>query len=457
MKVMKFGGSVLKDPDGINRVVDIIQNDPEEKVIVVSALNGITDMIYGFLADLESGEAKPREMSEFIKKHHFSVLLGTVMDSTQINKINGRIDNLVGCWERVAFGALYTEELTPRCQDILLSLGERLSVILLEGALRDRGIAARALEMDRLGCVTDGEYGHAKVDIEATLKRLPSSIEKVLSAGEVPILTGFFGADENGNTTIFGRGGTDYSAAMLANILNANVLELWKDVDGFFSSDPKLVDHAKHISHLSYAEAAELAYFGAKILHPLAIWPVSEKDISIWVGNIICDDGTKGTWITSTSKGDRVVKSVANTNDIGILKIHGAGLGHQPGILSRFVAAISDSGTNIMSVITSQTCIAILLERDDLEPCYRLLQKMSKSTGENIELLENMGLIGIVGDGISKTKGIASKIFGSVANDGINVDMISSGASENAYYFIVEEQYLEDAVKAIHRDMFDDV
>jgi len=454
LKVMKFGGSVLNGSAGVETVVNKIKEENEEKVVVLSALKGVTGEIEEFLKTLDTCTANPRATVDSLRELYLSILTESVLDSTRFNSIKGKINALLERWERVAFGVLYTEELTPRNRDFLLSFGERLSVVLLEGILQDRGVPARALEMDLLGCVTNGEFGRAIVDLEATFEKLPGELKPVIEKGEVPVLTGFFGADEAGRTTIFGAGGTDYSAAVVANILEAEVLELWKDVDGFYSCDPKLVGNASHISHLSYEEAAELAYFGAKILHPLAIWPIKAKGIPVWVGNVQ-GDGSKGTWVKAKAPGvNGFVKSVAHTKDVGILKIYGGGVGYQKGVLARLVTEISNAGINIKSVITSQTCIALLLENEDLTLAYEVLHEMPHAIVERLELLTDVGLIGIVKEGLNRTEGVAGRIFSAVAGEGINVEMISSGASNAAYYFIVAERDVERAVQAIHASIF---
>jgi len=453
MKVIKIGGSVLGTPKEINSIADIIAGDGSEKVIVVSALSGVTDSIGEFLDLLETGKASPCEMASKLKAIHFGLLAETVMDSTGINRTKGRMDALLERWERVAFGAHYTGEVTPRTRDFLMSLGERLSAIIMEGALRDRGLRAAALEADRAGCVTDGRYGCALVDLKATSKGLTPAIKELLGKGQIPVVTGFFGASRDGHTTVFGRGGADYSAAIVANVMDAEVLEIWKDVGGFYTSDPKVVEDARRIESLSYSEAAELAYFGAKVLHPMTIWPLKEKGIPLWIGN--AQNRSEGTWVREASQGaSGAVKSVAHIGQIGILKFRGAGVGIQPGVLAGLVNDLGAAGINIKSVITSQTCIALLLDRSELARCRRILEREPRNSVESVDVLDSVGLIGIVGDDISRTKGIAGRIFSAVAREGINVEMISSGASESAYYFIIGAAEVERAVRAIHGDLF---
>jgi aspartate kinase len=452
---MKFGGSVLRNHYDIERVVELIKAETDKKVVVVSALNDVTDEINEFLGILEKGDAQPRVIADSLRELHFSILTDTVMDSTRINKIKGQLSALIERWERVAFGALYTEELTGRSRDFLMSLGERLAVIIVEGALKDKGVPARGLEMDRLGCVTDGEYGSATIDIENTKERIPGAIREIINGGETPVVTGYFGADVEGHTTVFGRGGSDYSAAILANLLEADVIELWKNVDGFMTADPKVVKAVRRIPNLTYREAAELAYFGVRILHPLAIWPLKEKGIPLWIGNVTDGDRSCGTRITDRE--DQVqdaIKCVAHTKNIGVLKIHGTGVGHQPGVLADLVSQISNSGINIKSVITSQTCIALLLDSKDLEPGLNSLNGISENIVERLEPLDNVGLIGIVGEGLNRTEGVAGRIFGIVGREAINIEMISSGASESAYYFLVKEDNLNKAVNLIHDEVF---
>jgi aspartate kinase len=236
--------------------------------------------------------------------------------------------------------------------------------------------------------------------------------------------------------------------------LQADMLEVWKDVSGFMSADPKVVSEAQHIPVLSYEEAAELAYFGAKILHPRTVEPLRRKKLDIAIKNTL-DPDAEGSLITARSPRPKTgVRSVAYDTDIGILKVHASGVGARPGVLARVSNQLTENGINIKSVVTSQTCISILLERKDLESGYNALKSLKPRPYQRIEKLENVALVSIVGDGLVHRKGIAARCFTAVARCKINVEMISFGPSRAALYFIVKNRDLNNAVNSIHSTFF---
>jgi aspartate kinase len=270
----------------------------------------------------------------------------------------------------------------------------------------------------------------------------------------VVFVPGFFGVSEAGDITTFGRGGSDYSAAVVAAALDAQRLEIWKDVDGFLSADPRMVHTATLIPTLSYEEAAELAYFGAAILHPRTIEPVRAKNIPIIIKNTLNPE-IQGSIITAESpKQTRAVKSVAHTTDIGILKVHASGVGARQGILGLVANRIAEAGINIKSVVTSQTCISLLLASGDLEAGHKALATLKPEPYQRIEKIDNVALIAIVGDGLLQCKGIAARCFGAVAKADVCIEMISFGPSRAALYFLVPREALNTTINAIHSTFF---
>jgi aspartate kinase len=267
-------------------------------------------------------------------------------------------------------------------------------------------------------------------------------------------IPGFFGVSGDGEITTFGRGGSDYSAAVVAAAMQAEILEVWKDVDGYMSADPDFVPEAQLIPRLSYDEAAELSYFGAKILHPRTVEPLRRSRVDIAVKNTLNPD-VAGSVITGRSrKSKNIIKSVAHDGDIGILKVHASGVGARLGILSLVAKQIAESGINIKSVVTSQTCISLLLALKDLEPGFRAMKLMHPKPYRRLEKIEDVALVSIVGGGLLQSKGIAAKCFSAVAECDVNVEMISFGPSPVALYFLVRNKDLHCAVNAIHNKFF---
>jgi aspartate kinase len=267
-------------------------------------------------------------------------------------------------------------------------------------------------------------------------------------------IPGFFGVSEEGDITTFGRGGSDYSAAVLAGAIKADILEIWKDVAGYLSADPKFVPEAQLIPTLSYDEAAELSYFGAKILHPRTVEPLRTAKLNIAIKNTLNPDATGSLITPGSPRSKNFIKSVAHDTDIGILKVHSSGVGARPGILALVAGQLTESGINIKSVVTSQTCISLLLELKDLEAGHVALKSLKPRPFRRLEKIEDMSLISIVGEGIVKRKGIAARCFTAVAGCNVNVEMISFGPSRVALYFLVKNRDLKSSVNAIHNTFF---
>jgi aspartate kinase len=323
----------------------------------------------------------------------------------------------------------------------------------MEGIFLSEGIPAQAFDADDLGIITDGIYGNATANLKETSRLVKKKLHRCIEEGTIPFITGFFGRTPDGYTTLFGFGGSDYSAAIVAYSLDADVIEVWKDVDGFMSAEPDLVPMAHLIDRLSYEEAAELAYFGAKILHPRIVGPAELKDIPICIKNTL-HASEKETIIGKESyESGNIIKSVTYSKDIGVLRVWGGGVGYRPGVLTELVSSIAKLGINIRSVITSQTCINILLGSDDLDICHQALKEVGSTSVEAIEKIGDLALIGVVGEGLAKTAGLASRVFTAAAKKGINVEMMSFGARV-AFYLLVKEPQLEETVRAIHCEFF---
>ncbi|MFH0887838.1 MAG: aspartate kinase [Planctomycetota bacterium] len=479
LKVLKFGGSTLTGKDAMREIARLIKYHKGNKVIVSSALTGVTDKLENFLKrpifngrpsgryfkngrhygkipmDIGTDRANRAGISElinYLKERHQGVM--EVCTGCSMQDIYQTLKDDLDKLERLLYGIFYTEELTEKTRDLILSFGERFSVKILEGILRAEGVTCRSFEADKIGIVTDGDFGDASALLNITSGNLKKRLYPLLRQGITPIITGFFGADEYGHTTIFGRGGSDYSAAVIAYALSAKELILYKDVDGFMSTDPNIIPDAHLLKVISYDEAAELAYFGAKILHPKTIEPLKLKDIPMTIRNIRHPD-KEGTKIQSFSYQSKdVVKSVAYGSNIAVIKVHGAGIGYKPGVLQDIVSHITNQNINIKSVITSQTCINILLDKNDLEASFRALSRVSLKTVDKIEPINDIVLIGIVGEGLLQKRGLAARVFKAVSEIGVNVEMISAGHSSVAYYFIVKEPHLKKTIRAIHYEFF---
>jgi aspartate kinase len=454
MKVIKIGGGSLKGRKDIGDILDLLQERGQGHVIVLSALNGVTDMLIGGMKRaLENDSAIPEIVGE-LKNRHVLVARHLIPPGRVYRKYSLGLIQFLGELERLYYGLNFTREITPRISDVIGSYGERLAADLLASALRSRGQKATFLMPHKIGLLTDGKFGDATALTNRSARNLQGHIRPLLKQGMVVFIPGFFGVSETGDITTFGRGGSDYSAAVVAAAMEAEVLEVWKDVPGYMSADPRFVPDARLIPLLSYDEAAELSYFGAKILHPRTVEPLRQGRIPIAVKNTLNPDAP-GSLITGrSSRSSAFIKSVAHDTDIGILKVHASGVGAQPGALAHVAGHLTESGINIKSVVTSQTCISFLLSRKDLQAGYHTIGTLKPKVYRRLEKIDNVALVGIVGEGLLRRKGVAGRCFTAVAGVSVNVEMISFGPSREALYFIVRNQDLQKAVIAIHGTFF---
>ena len=454
MRVIKIGGASLKGKENIKDILALIAERGRGHIIVVSALSGITDMLIDSMTEALEDDAAIPSIIRQIKHKHILVAQHIISKGKFYQKYIRDLNDHLGQLERLYYGLNFTKEITPKIADVISSFGERLSADLMASALRSLGLQATYRMPHKIGLITDGKFGDATVNLPQTARNLQKNLLPLLQESMIVFVPGFFGVSEKGDITTFGRGGSDYSSAVVAAAMNAEVLEVWKDVPGYMSADPKFIPEAQIIPFLSYDEAAELSYFGAKILHPRTIEPLRKMKLKIAVKDTMNQDAP-GSLITSRSPQTRsLIKSVAHDTDIAILKVHGSGVGARPGVLAGISTTLAESGVNIKSVVTSQTCISLLLAGKDVDKGYHILMGLSPRPYRRLEKVQDVALVGIVGEGILRRKGIAARCFTAVAKRSVNIEMISFGPSEVALYFIVRNKDLQKTLEAIHSSFF---
>jgi len=451
MKILKFGGTCLATEDTLHRMAKIVKESEGDKVVVVSAASGITNSIREFLS-------KPRqenEIDDFLLKtklRHVEML--PKKDGQKRKDAIEQIETKITKLERLLYGVTYTEELTPRTNDLILSFGERLSSTVVASRLGHEGMDSIPLETDSLGMITNEQYGNAIAILDKCEKNMGPPLQAAVKKGQVPVVTGFFGITESGHVTTVGRSGTDYTAAVVGYALGAGPIEIWKEVDGFMSADPKLVKEAFMLDTLSYEEAAELAYFGAQVLHPRAVHPARLKGIEIVIKNLFKPE-SPGT-VIGKSKSTRkdIIKSVSYVPNVATFKVYDTGAGYKSGFLADVTDCLHKAGINIFSAATSQTCVAILIDENDVPHAKKAVKALMGTMGESYHVVPNMALICTVGEGFGQTKGVAARVFNAVAAKSVNVDLISAGASMVAYHFTVDKKDLKNTVQAIHDEFW---
>ena len=450
MKVIKIGGGCLKGKDVVQSIVELIARRGRGNVFVLSAISGITDQLVSGIESALKDEALIGPVIEDIQEAHLNLARHLITTDADFNLLKQDLASHFLKIERYYFGINFTREATPRMRDIIISYGERLSVILMTRVLQSRGEKAICIMPREAGIITDGRFADATANVAKTTENFQRNVLPHITGETILFIPGFFGISESDEVTTFGRGGSDYSAAVVAASLKAELLEIWKDTEGFMTTDPRVIPDAKLISVLSYEEASELAYSGASILHPRTVEPVRKSGINIAIKNTLNPDGP-GSLITEQAvPAENIIKSVSHSTDIAVLKVYASGVGLRQGILAHIAGALSRAGINIKSVVTSQTCISLLLSRRDIDRAHRVIETMEPRLYRESEKITDLALISVVGDGLHNHRGIAARCFTAVSEVNVNIEMISFGPSRAALYFLVHESDLQKTMTALH-------
>jgi len=483
LKVMKFGGTSVGSTEAMLKVREIvsISSKQDQVILVLSAMSGITNELVkcldflekltksryeeagdheGSIKDLlaveEKGIKRIDELITMLESKHMKVLYQVVDDSELTAEIKGRLDAILTRLKRVLSGIIYIEELNDKSRDLVLSFGERLSCTILEGVFRDGGLKCQALRSGKVGIITDSNFGNSSPNMERTIRNLKRHLLPIVESGTIPIITGYFGVDSEGNVTTFGRGGSDFSAGILGAALDADLVEIYTDVDGFFSADPRSVPESRILRELDYEEAAELAYFGAKVLHPRTIEPLRKKRIPIVVRNTF-NPGDPGSKVLvaptngQTETGKIRMRAVAAKGGLAIIKISGD-IAYQPFFTTKVHNVLDEMSLNVFALSTSMASFSFLIEGSEVNECLARLKKVPQLDFDAITVYKDVALICVVGHNIEERIGIAAQIFTTIAEKEVNIRMISEGTSEVAVNFVIDEKQKDVAVKALHDD-----
>jgi len=454
--VVKFGGSNLKNSSDFVRLARIVKAYNRPLVIVVSATFGLTNKIEGIIGSAIKDSARISGFIENLKAEQRNLVKQNIHNETLKNEclriLWQRTEGLEAILQRIAL----IGEVSPSLHNLALSYGERLSSALLSYILTAHGVASEEALPENLGLITDGHFGDAAVNFALSAPKVKSHLKE----DKTYVVSGFYGVSPEGAVTLLGRGGSDFSAAAIAHCIDAACLDIWKDVNGFLSADPRFVPNARHIAKLSYNEAAELAYFGARILHPGTISPLKAKKIPLRIFNIENHDNTifPATTINGSAElHPGVIKSIAFSDDFGILRLKGAGVGARSGILAEVTHRLDHEKINIKSVITSQISINILLSVSDLEKAVKSINDNPLATVHEIETVTNISVVAVVGEGLMEQTGIMYKVLEAAASQNINIRTIVMGASEVSAYLIVDQSDRNLTINIIHQNLFETV
>ncbi len=445
---MKFGGTSVGDVAAFERVFKIVSAQIEKNpVVVVSAMTKVTDALLNAFEIAKRGEIENAVLSldEHFERHQAvaSELLSEAQQKLFQIEIDFAQKELSELLMRVSRRSLPLSML----KDAVVSYGEQLSSRLLAEVLKSKNINARQMDSRRL-IVTDDEYGAAVPIWDETEKLIKVELETLISNGEVPILGGFIAASRSGETTTLGRGGSDYSAALVAAALRAQELQIWTDVTGVMTCDPRICAEARTIPILSYEEAAELAYFGAKVLHPKTIQPAVDYSIPVRVCNTF-EPEVIGTMVLAESgEAPNKIKSIAHKKNITILRISSARMLGSYGFMSALFQVFERYRTVIDVISTSEVSVALTLDNTaSLEQVVTELKRLGE-----VEVEPNYSVVCVVGEGLRSSSGLASKIFSTISD--INISLISHGASSVNLTFVVKEDVAGEVIKRLHNEFF---
>jgi len=441
--VMKFGGTSVGSPEALQRVAKIVMDEKNDKVVVVSAMSGITN----FLVGLADNPATGAEALEQFERKHLDVA-SQILSKEQMKDFKTEFEPRMDKFRALVNDKNASKD--PYFKDNVSSQGERFSSLILSHVLRAAGKKSVALTSEDCGIFAEGRPLSGSADLIKTGTSMPLHIKPYINDGVIPVITGFYGINENGSPLTFGRGGSDYSAAVITNALNADMLEIWTDVDGFMSADPRIVPDAIKIDEMNFGEAAELAYFGAKVLHPRTIEPVRMKHIPLKVKNSFKPE-EPGTLIHHLRKPkDELLRSVAVKTDLSIIAISSAEIAFYPDIVARIVGKIAENEVVIYSISTSLSTVAFLVHNNDVKSILSKLNTLDSGDIERIEVKNDVALVCAVGDNLLSKCGVSGDIFSCVKEAKANVEMISEGASDVSLNFVVPMSRVTDVVKILH-------
>ena len=458
--IMKFGGTSLGSADKVRNVSKIVKDYSfnNQIILVASALSGVTNSLVR-LSELVKTSNSEKIVNELEKLNelHTNISKNSIKDPNIENEVLESISSTLDELKRLLEGIISLGEITPRSRDRIISFGERLSVLVVTGALKDIGINAEKFTGVEAGIVTDEEYGEANPLMSITKMKISKTLQPLLSKGIVPVVTGFMAATQTGDITTLGRGGSDFTATILGAALSADEVWICTDVNGMMTTDPKIMPNARTIPQLSYSEALEMTVFGAKALHPRALEPAQENKISVRVKNTFNLSGPD-TLISNEQSVDKgeVAKSVALIKDVAMVNIGGASMVGKPGIAAKVFGTFAREGINILMISqsVSEANISLVIRRKHLEKAVNTLEISLLGRGfvNRVNAEDDVGVIAIVGAGMQGSQGVAARVFKAVAEKEINIRMIAQGSSELNISVVVKEKNCEKAVKAIHEE-----
>ncbi len=459
--LMKFGGTSVATGKNIRDVAQLVADNAKQNclvTVVVSALSGVTNKLAEAAEKAKKwNEKQIQEFTKELTQRHLTAVAEAIKNKKLAAETEQIVAKTITELEKVLTGICYVGELTPKSRDYVLSFGERLSAPIVWGALRALKLESQCFTGKDAGIVTDSNFGEADPLMNYTIHQVKERIGPLIEKGVVPVVTGYIAADQDGVITTLGRGGSDYTATILAVALAADEVWIWTDVDGIMTTDPKIMPSARMLPELSYQEASEMAIFGAKAMHPRALEPVIKENIPVRIRSVFHPENP-GTLITKEpkTKSTEAVKAVAMIKDVAMLNVNGAGMVGAPGSYAKIFDVLGKKGINVMMISTaaSEANISMIIRRSVLGRAISTLEiaLLGRGLVSEVTAEDDVCVIAAMGANMKGTRGVASRIFSTVAEKGINIRMIAQGSSELNISFVVKEKDGTAVVRAIHKE-----
>lgn len=463
MQVLKFGGTSVANAENMNKVSSIVQQAlvrmPQSKtIVVVSALGGVTDVLLQSGGLAAAGDEGYKELLQKVEQRHLEAvkaLIPVTQQSSVLSWVKQRCNEI----EDICNGVFLLGELSARTKDRIVSFGELLSSKIIAARLNAQGIEnawADSRELIR----TDSNYGSAAVDFTITNSLCNDFFSA--SAARLFIVPGFVASDGRGNTTTLGRGGSDYTAAIIAGAVNAQLLEIWTDVSGMMTADPRLVPNARILPNISYQEAMELSHFGAKVIYPPTIQPVMSRNIPVWIKNTFAPED-HGTLIENdVHKNGNNIRGISSINKIALLSLEGSGMVGIPGFSRRLFESLANDTINVILITQGSSehsiCVGIdeaLADKAKLAVDKTFAYEIETGRVEPLRVEMGLAIVALVGDNMKSHPGISGKMFGAIGRNGVNVRAIAQGSSERNISAVIASADVKKAINVLHEDFFE--
>jgi aspartate kinase len=466
---MKFGGTSVGSAEAISRVADIVRQTKgnalhgtsgvtkRQVVTVVSAMSGVTnELIRAAQAALTGRNDVVDQIVQELRQRHLDTVASLISDESERHALEGQIETLLNHLHSLCRAISVLGELTPRGLDVVSGLGERLSVRIVAATLRANALPAEALEATEL-ILTDGNFGAAGPLMDETRERTRARLLPLLNNDVVPVITGFIGATMDGTLTTLGRGGSDYSATILGASLDSDEIWIWSDVDGVMTADPRVVPEAQTIEALSFTEAAEFSYFGAKVIHPKTILPAVEREIPLRILNSFNPQHPGTRIVAQPPINGRVVKGITAIGQVSQVTVEGRGMIGIPGIAARVFTAVADEQVNVLMISqsSSEQSICFVVPRDAATQTLQALERafeydILRHNVEHVWSQDDVAILAVVGERMRGTVGIAARVFNALAGQEINILSIAQGSSEHNISLVIVADDIAKAVRALH-------